>query len=115
MLLVVQVLPILQLPAGSKGLGKEPPGCAAPTCTWNNNYWLGVHPGACPCLQWVLEVHGGALLGLRWGVVPTASLPMWRPRDCPTCYPPSCWTCLRAGRPGGAPSPAPWTSLSAST
>ncbi|XP_066054091.1 methyltransferase-like 26 isoform X1 [Chamaea fasciata] len=31
MLLVVQLLPVLHLPAGSRGLGKEPPGCAAPT------------------------------------------------------------------------------------
>ncbi|XP_030085813.1 methyltransferase-like 26 isoform X4 [Serinus canaria] len=31
MLLVVQLLPVLHLAVGSKGLGKEPPGCAAPT------------------------------------------------------------------------------------
>ncbi|XP_032930418.1 methyltransferase-like 26 isoform X3 [Catharus ustulatus] len=44
-----------------------------------------------------------------------ALLPTWRPRECPTCCPPSCWTCHRAGRPGVAPSPAPLTSWSAST
>lgn len=58
-------------------------------------------------------VRGGA--GADGGVVPAALLPTQRPCRCPTCCRPSTWTSRRAGRPGGAPSPPPSTSLSAST
>ncbi|XP_062359445.1 methyltransferase-like 26 isoform X6 [Cinclus cinclus] len=67
MLLVIQVLPILNLPAGSRGLGKEPPGCAAPTSTWNDNSTAESPSRGLSLPAAVLGVHGGDPAGLEVG------------------------------------------------
>lgn len=108
-------------------LCRAPPGCVASTTLLldiRDSTWEMLPVARAGrfqvCLQQVLVggcAGGQAMpqLGLTWGLVPTASLPMRRPCRCPTCCPPSCWTSHRAGRRGGAPSPPPSTSSSAST